>query len=273
MSKSYFRLNRHNHTARSHTNGYNDIIPLGIYNQVPAFNPLILSVPCVTWFKGDAGLTKVGTTPLSWVNYGTNGGTATFSNPCIVVQINGMDAVRMPDEQHYAQFTLNMTSIPRSVFAVFKFANVTIGFAPYTFLSQEHNTRTKDWQVGLYTNFFPYLYSWLSFSYNYDFMILSGFNTPSPAGVLYTMGLTNASSSANNLLTINGVTRSLNQYNQGSGSAYLTGSYTTYLGSNTLTAPSDYDMTIAEILIFDGAVTSAESATITSYLRTKWGTA
>jgi hypothetical protein len=104
-------------------------------------------------------------------------------------------------------------------------------------------------------------------------MMLAGFNTPSPAGKLYTMGLTNASSSSNNLLTINGVSQSLNQYNQGSGAAYLTGSYTCYLGSNRTTLPTDYDMTIAEILIFDGAVTSAESATITSYLRNKWGTA
>lgn len=258
-----------------HHNTLNGIVPILSAKQLPPFtppfNPLILSVPCVTWFKGDSGLTKAGTTPLSWVNYGTNGGTASFSNPCIVVQINGMNAVRMPDEQHYAQFTLNMTSQPRSVFAVFKFANVTIGFAPYTFLSQEHETRTKDWQVGLYTNF-TYNYSWMSYSYANNFMVMSGFNTPSPAGTLYTMGLTNATSSANNLLTINGVTQSLNQFSLGSGTNYLTGSYTAYLGSNLTTYPSDYDMTIAEILIFDGAVTSAESATITSYLRTKWAT-
>ena len=258
-----------------HHNTLNCIVPILSAKQlppfIPPFNPLILSVPCVTWFKGDAGLTKSGTTPLSWVNYGTNGGTASFSNPCIVVQINGMNAVRMPDEQHYAQFTLNMTSQPRSVFAVFKFANVTVGFAPYTFLSQEHETRTKDWQVGLYTNF-TYNYSWMSYSYANNFMVMSGFNTPSPAGTLYTMGLTNATSSANNLLTINGVTQSLNQFNLASGTNYLTGSYTAYLGSSLTTYPPNYDMTIAEILIFDGAVTSAESATITSYLRTKWAT-
>ena len=55
MSKSYFKHNRHTHTARTHTNGYNDLIPLGVYNS-SGFDPKSLSAPLMTWFDGTKGL-------------------------------------------------------------------------------------------------------------------------------------------------------------------------------------------------------------------------
>jgi len=272
MSKSYFKHNRHTHTARTHSNAYNDLIPLGVYNSSSPFDPSTFSVPNITWFKGDAGLTKAGTTPISWVNYGTNGGIGTFSNPCIVVSVNGLDAINIPDPGHYVQFTLTNTVQTRSIFAVFKFNAITVGYAPYDIINQDHDVSRGDWEVGLYTNYSPYSYSWMSHSNSSRFLMMSGFNTPSPAGNFYTMGLTNASNTSDNLLTINGVTQSLNQFNAVA-SNYLVGTIITYIGSYSTISPPDYNMTICELLIFDGAVTATESSKTTTYLRTKWGTA
>jgi hypothetical protein len=228
----------------------------------PPFNPASVSQTLIAWFKADAGLSVTGSTPTAWVNYGTNAANATFSGTCSTTTVNGLTAISFATNA-YATFTLTNSSQARSFFGVYKYTStVVVGGGPYAILRQ--GTTSGDWWVEQYTNYM-YSYGYTSYAYYQNFNIFYGYNSPDPTNLLTCLGMANASSAANNVLIINGTNYTGNNGNSGA-LYYTTGAITSYLANNPYIS-----MIICEVLVYNGAVTSAEATTISTYLRTKWG--
>ena len=271
MSKSYFKHNRHTHTARTHANGYNDLIPLGVYNS-SGFNPKSLSVPLMTWFDGTQGLTS-----SSWTNSGTFGGSATLSGT-IIVTVNGLTACNFKNGNSYGafQWKFPVGGDSRAVFGVWKLPiQLTSGQSSYQIAEQNNSFY---WACAtIYGSSTTNLL--FTVSYNQTFLIYSNPNTTITDTNYNTLALSfdaSSPSSSNNYITLNGTAvgssagNDTGFYDSGNvTNAWLNGGGTSGGGAPV----SSVGMVLCEILVYDGIVTPSDATKVTNYLRTKWGTA
>ena len=232
---------------------------------VAPFIPTSLSAPLITWFKGDAGLTA-----SSWTNYGTNGGSATFTNASLT-NIYGLPAVSF-SSGGYAAFTQNFTGQPRGVFFVIKY---TTPFSTGTYpCLLGGSTATSRFGVPIATD--ATIVNKVSITVvcqQITFPVWGGPFTldPTSSSPIVVAVFNSASSTANNVAYYNGTSLPMSTYYNYTASGYFTGSESTYLNSPTPVGLS-LPLTYCEALCYDGDMSSSDVAKVVNYLRSKWGT-
>jgi hypothetical protein len=232
---------------------------------VAPFIPTSLSAPLITWFKGDAGLTA-----SSWTNYGTNGGSATFTNASLT-NIYGLPAVSF-SSGGYAAFTQNFTGQPRGVFFVIKY---TTPFSTSTYpCLLGGSTGSSRFGVPFATD--GTIVNKMSITVvcqQITFPVWGGPFTldPTSSSPIVVAVFNSASSTANNVAYYNGTSLPMSTYYNYTASGYFTGSESTYLNSPAPVGTSPA-LTYCEALCYDGDMSSSDVAKVVNYLRSKWGT-
>lgn len=128
MSKSYFRINRHNHSPRSHFNGWNDLIPLGVYGETGP-----------TGYTGSTGITGItgptGLTGATGVTGRTGSSGPTGGSPPPAPTIVYAQLIDQFGSYYYSfQWTAEMsaTSYNYNITNLTNGAPIAISNTPYT---------------------------------------------------------------------------------------------------------------------------------------------
>lgn len=251
--------------------------PLSISNDyttnstTPApFNPASLTAPLITWFgKQDSDITYSSGNPVSWVNQGTNGGSATLTN-CLSATQNGRNAVdfhtTLISQGEYAQ---NFTGYPRAAFLAFKLTSDNITASNHDVCFTNQGATTIPYAFGIYilsinTPTRDWIYGFVSQTSDL-YIATTPISSFDPVNNNAVLGMVNSASTSNNLITLNGnSTTLLNNITANNG--YLIGNQTTYLNG----IPSVNTFILYELLVYDGEVSSADATLVTNYLKNKW---
>ena len=237
---------------------------------VPPFDPTSLSAPLITWFgKQDSDITYSGGNPVSWVNQGTNGGSATLTD-CISATQNGRDAVNFSTTlTSQGEYDQNFSGYPRAAFFAFKLTGDNITASNHDICITNQGATTIPYAFGIYilsinTPTRDWIYGFVS--QTSDLYIAStAVSSFDPLNNNAVLGMVNSANTANNLITLNGIPLSLLN-NITANNGYIIGNQTAYLNG----IPSVNTFILYELLIYDGEVTAGEATQVTNYLKNKW---
>lgn len=237
----------------------------------PPFDPASLSAPLITWFgKQDADIGYTAGNPTSWVNQGTNGGSATLVQ-CGSAILNGRKGVdfRLAGTS-IGNYFQNFSGQPRAVFMVCKITSdiITASAHEIAFSTQGPGYINGYFGVYILSTNAPAIsdWTWALVAHANDLNVWSAPETtynPLNQDAIFTY-VNSAISTSNNLIQVNGTTQTLQR-------SLLAGSY--YIGNQAcqLNGGSQANTYILyELLVYDGEVSSSDVTNVTNYLKNKW---
>jgi len=224
------------------------------------FNPNGLSAPLITWFKGDLGLTT-----SSWSNYGTNGGSLTWSSTISTTTVNSLTAASIPANV-FGTFAQTWSRQPCGLFVVYK---------PATTLSTSGIYFQNKGNSPAGTKTFWQYYATATAQQTYltamgvaNKIVTNAYDASSTTNPSLVSAVNSAIRTANNSAYFNSTSESLTASVIASG--YATGTNTYTLNGLSGAIGNDIPIIWCEYLVYEGELSSADTSAIVNYLRTKW---
>jgi len=235
----------------------------------PPFNPASLTAPLITWFgKQDSDIGYTMGTPTSWVNQGTNGGSATLTD-CVAGSVNGRDVIDFYNPGFSnGEYTQDFTGQARAVYIACKVTTDIPNASPTNIPFTQQGTGING-EFGTYifcptagVNEWQYFFIAQAVSIPILSSVVTSYN---PLNVSSVFSFVNsATSTSNNRIGINNTSLGLDLNDLAAG--YYIGPVTTYLNGLS----PKHTWALYEMLVYDGEVSPTESTQVVNYLKTKW---
>jgi hypothetical protein len=223
-----------------------------------AFSPANLSSLSL-WLKADAGITASGSNVTAWADQSGNGNNATmYNNPQLIANaLNSKPVISFNGSTNYGSFPISLTGgTPRTIFIVGKYNDINRGQEGFIALGDSETfdlgyvfRDNESQQTNYYVN------------YNFNQNQAAAPQLTSVAN--YHIATVNHSSGSDSNMGINGVF--------GANTTLDNLSTTQGVIAVRNTNPDEYaSINIAEIIIYNRALTTPERQQVEAYLNTKY---